>query len=207
MMEELINRSQWSALLSMKLPGKLAQFRMAPTFRGAFSHATDPVRAAVLILMYPSIEGTTSLVFIKRNEYDGPHSGQVSLPGGAWEKGDGSIEHTAIRETREELGIDGDIEILGSLSELHIPVSNFLVSPFVGCMDQTPEFHPDESEVQFVIEIPLMELMDPRNQDSETMARHGQTINAPFYRVGDEKIWGATAMILSEYLQLASKLQ
>ena len=206
-MEELINRDQWSALLSMKLPGKQAQFRMAPTFRGAFSHAADPVRAAVLILMYPSIEGTTSLVFIKRNEYDGPHSGQVSLPGGAWEKGDGSIENTAIRETREELGIDGNIEILGSLSELLIPVSNFLVSPFVGYMDQTPEFYPDESEVQFVIETPLQELMDPRNQDSETMVRHEQTIEAPFYRVGDEKIWGATAMILSEYLQLASTLR
>ena len=206
-MEELINRDQWSALLSMKLPGKQAQFRMAPTGRGSFSHAADPVRAAVLILMYPSNEGTTSLVFIKRNEYDGPHSGQVSLPGGAWEKGDGSIENTAIRETREELGIDGDIEILGSLSELHIPVSNFLVSPFVGYMDQTPEFHPDESEVQFVIETPLQKLMDPRNQDSETMVSHEQTIEAPFYRIGDEKIWGATAMILSEYLQLASTLR
>jgi len=206
-MEELIDRDQWSALLSMKLPGKQAQFRMAPTFRGAFNHDTDPIRAAVLILMYPSIEGTASLVFIKRNEYDGPHSGQVSLPGGVWEKGDGSIQNTAIRETREELGMDGDIEILGSLTELHIQVSNFLVYPFVGYMNQVPEFHPDKSEVQFVIEIPLQELMDPRNQDSETIFKHGKTIEAPFYRVGDEKIWGATAMILSEYLQLASTLR
>ena len=177
---------------------------MAPTFRGVFHHHKDPVRAAVLFLMYPSEKGVPSLVFIKRNEYDGPHSAQVSLPGGAWEEGDGSIQNTALRETREELGIDDDIEILGSLTELLIPVSNFLVFPFVGCIDHTPVFHPDNSEVQFIIETPLIGLLDPRNRDSETIFRHGQSIRAPFYRIGKEKIWGATAMMLSEFLQLAS---
>ena len=179
---------------------------MAPTFRGAFSHEKEPIRAAVLILMYPFNE-KTRLVFIKRNEYDGPHSAQVSLPGGAWEKGDGSLENTAIRETREELGIVDEIEILGALTQLHIPVSNFLVSPFVGCTERTPSFHPDASEVQFIIETPLAELLDPGNLDSERVFRHGESIEAPFYRVGNEKIWGATAMMLSEYLQLASMLQ
>ncbi len=140
-MKELIDRYQWRAALSSKLPGEQAQFEMAPTFRGTFRHDADPFPAAVLFLMYPSTEGATCLVFIKRNEYDGPHSAQVSLPGGAWEKGDGSLVNTAIRETREELGIEADLDIaiLGPMTELLIPVSNYLVTPFVGCLDRTPE--------------------------------------------------------------------
>ena len=205
-MEGTINRKLWREILSSKLPGEQAQLMMAPTIRGVFRHDTDPARAAVLILIYPS-GSTTNLVFIKRNEYDGPHSAQVSFPGGAWEQGDRSLEDTAIRETREELGISDHIEILGSLTELHIPISNFLVSPFVGCTAGKPVFHPDISEVQFVIESPLKVLLDPRNMDSERFFRHDQFIEAPFYRAGEEKIWGATAMILSEFLQLASSLQ
>jgi len=207
LMGELINRIRWRKYLSSHLPGEQAQLKMAPTFRGAFHHDTDPVHAAVLLLMYPSDNGTLSLVFIKRNEYDGPHSAQISFPGGVWEEGDGHIQNTAIRETREELGIGDDIEILGSLTELHIPVSNYLVSPFVGCMDHTPVFYPDDSEVQFVIESTIKELLDPQNRDSETIFRHGQSIRAPFYLAGEEKIWGATAMMLSEFLQLASMQQ
>lgn len=202
-----VNKDRWRELLSSKLPGEPAQSMMAPTFRGAFNHDYDPVPAAVLFLMYPSRAGSTYLVFIKRNEYDGPHSAQVSLPGGAWENEDGFLYNTAIRETREELGIIEEIEILGSLTELHIPVSNFLVSPFVGYTDSTPTFQPDVTEVQFVIEIPIGELLDPQIKDREKVYRHNQVINAPFYRVGSEKIWGATAMMLSEFLQLAAILQ
>ena len=205
-MKGTVNKHLWGKLLSSKLPGEQAQGLMAPTFRGAFNHDKDPIPAAVLFLMYPSCAGTTNLVFIKRNEYDGPHSAQVSLPGGAWEKGDGSLHNTALRETREELGIIEDVEILGSLTVLHIPVSNFLVSPFVGTMDSTPIFNPDISEVQFIIETPIGDLLDPRMKDSGRIFRHDQFIEAPFYRVGNEKIWGATAMMLSEFLQLAAML-
>ena len=204
-MEGAIHQHLWREILSAKLPGEQAQLLMAPAFRGSFIHSNIPVPAAVLFLMYP-FENRTNLVFIKRNAYDGPHSAQVSLPGGAWEEGDRSLKHTAIRETREELGIQDEIEILGALTELHIPVSNFLVSPFVGCTDTTPSFHPDTSEVQYVIEISIRDLLDPGNLDSEKRFHHGQSIEAPFYRVGKEKIWGATAMMLSEFLQLASRL-
>ena len=179
---------------------------MSPTFRGQLSQDKDPVDAAVMALLYPSGR-EPHLVFIKRNAYDGPHSAQISFPGGAREKGDPSLQHTAIRETREELGINGKMEVLGSLTPLYIPVSNFMVYPFVGCMSEAPVFDPDPSEVQYVVEASMETLLDPMNRDSETLFHHEMHIQAPFYRVGKEKIWGATAMILSELLQLATSLR
>jgi 8-oxo-dGTP pyrophosphatase MutT (NUDIX family) len=156
--------------------------------------------------MYP-FRDKSWLVFMKRNEYDGPHSAQVSFPGGAREEKDLSLEWTALRETREELGITDHIEILGSLTGLYIPVSNFRVKPYVGWITDKPAFNPDPSEVQYLIEASLNDLLDPAIRDSETIFRHGKTIEAPYFRVGEEKIWGATAMILSEFLQLASRMQ
>ncbi|MDF1575136.1 MAG: CoA pyrophosphatase [Bacteroidales bacterium] len=204
-MKESLNPEWWRKRLQGPLPGEGAQLRMAPAFRGSFPWQEKPVHAAVLALLYPS-RGDTHLVFIKRNEYDGPHSAQVSFPGGAREAGDLSLEETALRETREETGVTGSIEILGSLTPLHIPVSNYMVYPFLGWMEETPEFDPDPTEVQYLIEVSLKELLDPAHCDSETIRHHDRAINAPFYRVGKDKIWGATAMMLSELLQLTGKL-
>ena len=200
------SKSTWKEILRHKLPGEKAHLRMAPTFRGDPTSMEEAVPAAVLVLFYPS-GGNTHLVLIKRNEYDGPHSAQVSFPGGARETGDNTLEETALRETREEIGVSGTIEILGSLTPLHIPVSNFMVYPFVGWMEKSPVFRPDPTEVQYVIEVNLKELLDPANRDSETLYHHTEPIEAPFYQVGKEKIWGATAMMLSEVLLLATTLQ
>jgi 8-oxo-dGTP pyrophosphatase MutT (NUDIX family) len=204
-MKEPFSREWWLERLQGRLPGEKAQLMMAPTFRGGFPQQDEPARAAVLALLYPS-GGETHLVFMKRNEYDGPHSAQISFPGGAWETKDGSLKNTAIRETREELGIYSGIEILGRLTPLYIPVSHFKVFPFLGWSSCKPLFRPDASEVQYLIEVSLRELLDPENTQSEVMHHHGRSIEAPFYQVGTEKIWGATAMMLSEVLQLAVQL-
>ncbi len=204
-MHELLDVNRWRSALASALPGETAQERMSPNFRGTFEHVAEPVRAAVMILIYPH-KNQLYTVFIKRNEYDGPHSGQVSFPGGATEKGDLSMEATALRETREELGINGEIDILGSLTPLHIPVSNFLVAPVVGWIPVRPDFHPDPSEVQYLIEVPIRSLHAPENVARERIRRHGRIIDTPYYRSGEEKIWGATAMIMSEFLQLAARL-
>lgn len=202
----MFDKSKWIEILSHQLPGEKAHGLMAPTFRGEFTSRENPLLAAVMVLFYGSGK-EIRLVFIKRNEYDGPHSAQVSFPGGAWEAGDHSLEETALRETREELGIDKQIEVLGSLTPLHIPVSNFMVHPFVGWMEEGPVFRPDPTEVQYVIEVSLEKLLDPATRDSELIYHHERPIEAPFYRVEKEKIWGATAMMLSEVLQLAICLQ
>ena len=188
------------------LPGEKGQMGMAPEFRGEEISSGDPKPAAVLILLFPLAENT-GVVFIKRNVYNGPHSSQVSFPGGAWETADGSLEKTALRETREELGIKGEIQMLGSMSPLHIPVSNFLVTPFVGWMDGHPFYRPDPTEVQYVIESNLSVLLNPDNILSEKWEQNKKSIVAPYYRVGDEKIWGATAMMLCEFLQVVSRMQ
>jgi len=202
----MLDKSVWREILYHELPGEKAHLRMAPTFRGSLKQQGEPARAAVLALLCPSGD-EVNLVFIKRNEYDGPHSGQVSFPGGAWEEADGSLENTALRETREELGIMQDIDILGELTPLHIPVSNFMVYPFLGWMERRTEFDPDPSEVQYVIEVSLRELLDPANCQREIIFHHNRQIEAPFYLAGKDKIWGATAMMLSEVLQLASALR
>ncbi len=190
-------------MLGSGLPGERAHRLMAPSMRGEKNPGSSPVPAAVLVLLYPSGR-ETSLVFIKRNAYPGPHSAQVSFPGGRRECSDRSLEETALRETMEELGIDSRIEVLGKLTELHIPVSNFMVTPFIGWLDHSPRFDPDGTEVQYVIEIPLSRLLDPSCRDSEILYHHGTVIETPYFRAGEDKIWGATAMILSEVLELAS---
>ncbi|HER08395.1 MAG TPA: CoA pyrophosphatase [Bacteroides sp.] len=201
----MINKQWWKDILSSPLPGEKAQQRMAPQFREAFIHEADPAGAAVMILMYPA-SGKLFLALIKRNEYPGHHSAQVSFPGGMREAADRSLEETARRETCEELGIPDTMEILGSLTTLYIPVSNFLVTPFVGWLDHRPRFQPDISEVQYIIEVSVETLKDPGNCRTEKMFRHGQQMVTPCYMAGNERIWGATAMILSEYLELVSKM-
>lgn len=205
-MKVTIRLDRWRNVFSTSPPGEEAQQLMAPDFRGSFSHPAEPLDAGVMILLY-TFRDAVYLVLIKRNEYDGHHSGQVSFPGGAFEPGDHTIIQTALRETREELGIDEEIEILGTLTRLHIPVSNFLVHPVVGWAHSRPRFQPDRSEVQYLIETKVGALLDPDSRDAETIFRHGMEIVTPFYKIGKEKVWGATAMILSEFLQLASRLQ
>ncbi len=201
-----IHPEQWKNIFSQSLPGEEAHMKMAPEYRGAYKHTSDPVPAAVLALIYPDQEELW-IVFIKRNTYDGPHSAQLSFPGGAWEPSDESLAHTAIRETREELGVTGEIEILGSLTPLHIPVSNFLVHPFAGWIKERPVFYPEPSEVQYIIEASIGSLLDGSNILTDTWHHHGMPFVAPYYRIGKEKVWGATAMMLCEFLQLAARMQ
>lgn len=188
--------------LSSSLPGKKAQQKMAPSFR-SFKNYADSLRdAAVLILLYPKKDQIYT-VLIKRNVYNGPHSGQISLPGGGCEPADKSLEYTALRETQEEIGINADkISIIGRITELIIPVSNFCVHPYIGWLPDVPSYIPDAKEVQFLMEVKLNQFIDTENIKSTIINKEGQSIFTPYYEINGEMIWGATAMILSEFMEL-----
>lgn len=144
---------------------------------------------------------------MQRTPDKGAHSSQISFPGGKWERTDRDLKATALRETKEEIGIDANrIEILGALSPLYIPVSNFHLFPFLGFMNALPDYFICEAEVQCVIEAPLTFLMNENNRiktDVTSPARPGlvQRVNAWRLPQG-EILWGATAMVTAELIML-----
>jgi 8-oxo-dGTP pyrophosphatase MutT (NUDIX family) len=163
--------------------------------------------SAVLILFYPS-EGQIYIPMIVRPVYKGVHSGQVAFPGGRMEKDDRHYADTALREAFEEIGVKPAIvEILGMLSPLYVPASNYIVYPVVGTTQARPDFVLDPREVAMLIEIPLYELQDVnRIGAKEIIVRDNITIQAPFYDLQGQTVWGASAMILSELLTVLEEI-
>ena len=145
-----------------------------------------------------------------RQEYDGVHAGQVSCPGGRHEPPE-SLGQTALRETYEEIGVPpADVELLGQLTSLYVMPSDFEVHPFVGRYlgDGRPSFIPDTREVAAILEVPLRLLLDPATRAEEEMElRGGLRLPVPFFRVGEHRVWGATAMILSEFVERLREVQ
>lgn len=186
------------------LPGIEAWIAMAPQPRPfhPLPGASEPRQAGVLLILYP-LHSTLHLVLTVRTSNLNHHSGQVSLPGGGWEEGDGSLQQTALREAREEIGIAAEgLELLGPLTPLYVPPSNNLVHPFVAYASQRPAFHPDPKEVAELLDVPLSLLLDPATQRGEDWIWRGAPLHVPFYAVGEHKVWGATAIILAEFLAL-----
>ncbi|KPL12370.1 MAG: hypothetical protein AMS26_18185 [Bacteroides sp. SM23_62] len=187
--------------LKSNLPGNKAQYKMAPELRLENSHGYYR-NAAVMILLYIR-DGSWYTVLMKRPEYAGTHSNQISLPGGKSEDGDADLNETALREIREELGVDDkQIRILGNLSRLHIPVSGIEVLPVVGYYPQKPDFQPDPAEVAYLIEVRMEDLLHPRNTREKFRTLMCKLVRVPYFQIGEEQVWGATAMILSEFLEV-----
>lgn len=190
------------------LPGERAQFNMAPVPRSNAEHSIHPRANAkvngVLILFYPH-NNEIYLPLILRPTYPGVHSGQVALPGGRIEAVDADVVDCALREANEEIGVQPDqVEVLGQLSSLYIGASNNVVYPIVGWTDERPDFCTDEREVAMLIETPLPVLLDPANLRREQRDVRGRLALVPYFLVCDQIVWGATAMILGELLELPS---
>ncbi len=192
------------AQLKKPLPGEQEQFKMAPEFRRTFDFHSPAKEAAVMICLLPG-EQDLQIVFMKRTEYDGPHGGQISFPGGVFETKDPDLVETAIRETREEIGLNCEKpSVLGALTPLYIPVSNTNVTPFVGAYNQDPAFYLDKREVDFLIIASIGELLHPSCKQMEKWTLNGREMMVPFYKVKGNTIWGATAMMLCEFLAVIS---
>jgi 8-oxo-dGTP pyrophosphatase MutT (NUDIX family) len=191
--------------LEHALPGLPAQLRMAPAYpthllrdRSAPPDAKD---AAVLVLFYRHHD---QLYFplTRRTDTLESHRGQISLPGGARE-GEESLKATALRETCEELAACADNWLLlGRLTPLYVSASEYVISPFVAYVAERPEFVPDPVEVAELIETPLALLLNPATVKREEWELRGTRVNVPFYDIMGHKVWGATAMILSELVAL-----
>jgi 8-oxo-dGTP pyrophosphatase MutT (NUDIX family) len=130
------------------------------------------------------------------------HKDEIGFPGGQFEEGEDAVG-AALRETGEEIGVAPDrIDVIGSLTPLFIPPSNFCIYPVVGTAEGPLVFTPEHSEVAEIIEVPLARLMDPASARKEDWTLGGRTVEVPFYAFGPHKIWGATAMVLAEFLAL-----
>jgi len=188
--------------IKLGLPGLEAHKIMAPVARPIenFEEKDYPSakKGAVLILFYPVLE-EIFMVLIKRPSYDGVHGGQVSFPGGKVEETDKDTSFTALRETEEEIGVErSQIKIFGQLSNIYIPPSNFFVYPYLGLMKTKPDFFPDKNEVEYIIETPVNILLDQTNKSTININRKDINFEAPCYLINKHRVWGATAIILSE---------
>ena len=195
--------------LQEPLPGEEAHRKMASSSRLRLSAKPNERtrRSAVLILFYP-YHGSIYLPLILRPQYDGVHAGQMAFPGGRMERNDESLIRTALREAQEEIGIRiTDVKVLGKLTELFIPPSNFFVLPVVGTISYRPDFYPDPREVEQVIEVPFDTLLDDTIVGDTQIEVRGITIDAPFYQIQNHRVWGATAMMIAELLTVIAEAE
>lgn len=198
--------------LQEPLPGREGQITMAPLpvdeERFIQNIRADYRKGAVLMLFYPDFQQQAFLPFIKRPTYTGVHSGQIAFPGGKMEESDADLSVTALRETEEEIGVDAKkIQLLGKLSDLYIPPSNFMVSPFVGYTLEKPEFNPDPEEVVRIINCPVGTILDKSIRKTGTIqGSGGYRLKAPYFDIESEMVWGATAMMLGEFTYLWERM-
>ena len=197
--------------LKKELPGTDVQWQMASSDRylKAFPRIPGPdaQAASVLVLLFPC-HGNVHTLLMQRPEYKGIHGGQISFPGGKKEDHDRDSVETALREAKEETGIDpGSVNITGILTPLFIPVSNMLVTPVLGWTDFKPRYTVHPREVAFLIEADLNRLLDPSTVRTKPMQIRGETIEVKYFAYDDHVIWGATAMIINELLAIIRRGQ
>jgi 8-oxo-dGTP pyrophosphatase MutT (NUDIX family) len=190
--------------LAHPLPGAAAQLRLAPRPQRTWPPGFNPARirdAAGLLLIFP-VDGRAHVVLTVRAATLGRHGGQVSLPGGAWEPGE-TWEQTALREAHEEIALPLDgVRVLGALTPLDIPVSGFRLHPIVAAVNRRPPMRPADGEVASILEVAIDELIDPARLVTKKRVHDGHFLIVPGFHIHGLEIWGATAMVLAEFLIL-----
>jgi len=200
--------------MGLPLPGVAGQEKMAPAPASGHVNRWDMPEhcreAGVLLLLYPggsnNFQKDLHIALIRRPDYPGVHSGQISFPGGRRENNE-TLQSTALRETQEEIGVLPEVlTIIGQLSPLYTPPSNFCIYPFVAFSSARPRFHLDSREVAELVEAPLHLFFDSayRKQEVWNFEKYGRR-RVPFFCILGHKVWGATAMILSEFITLLTR--
>ena len=187
-----------------KLPGLDAQLLMAPPTRKEevelIVKETKFQDSSVLILIFQ--ENNEWFTLLIKRAIDGySHSGQMAFPGGRFENSDINLEKTALRETHEEIGIpESMVQVLGKLSTMYIPVSGHRVIPYVGYMEKLPELVLDKVEVDSTFKIPIKDFQNPKSKKLDKLLPRNRDVDVPYYSIQNQVIWGATAMIIAEFL-------
>ena len=190
--------------LAEDLPGKDAQYKLAPSGRLPIFPQKQVIYGSVLILLYPREK--IHVVLTKRSDYKGVHGGQVSFPGGKSEPDDPDLIYTALREANEEVGINpGDVAILGTLTPLYIPPSNIMVSSVIAFSDKIPDFRINTREVNYVFTPSVDDFLKQDTLKCKTLEIFKEEISVPYFDVNNEEIWGATAMIMNEFLEIVKR--
>ena len=157
--------------------------------------------AAVVLLIYPEQDHQLYTVLTKRPDDLQHHPGQVSLPGGRREPNE-SIEETGLREVEEEIGVRQEtVSLMGSLNPIYVPPSDFTVTPLVGWLDVKPEFVLQQSEVAELIKVPLRHFFDRQHRRKSSVRNDSRQRDVPWFAVKDHQVWGATAIILDDFVQ------
>jgi len=191
--------------LTHPLPGKQAHFKMLPSVRlPEFDPIPEKARKSSVLLLLFENSSKIYTILIQRPEYKGVHSDQISFPGGSYQQSDGTLENTALRETKEEIGLEPNrINIIGSLTDLYIPPSNFRVRPFIAYCAEMNELVPDKHEVKKILPVEINEFAGNKNVRSKKIRiQNGNEFDTLYYDIMGLTIWGATAMILSEFAEL-----
>ncbi len=185
------------------LAHKLMQPRLANGSRIQIKHPNPPKESAVMILLYKK-EDKPYFPLIQRPKYEGVHSGQIGLPGGKKESSDSSLIDTALREMEEEIGVmKNKVDIFGHLTPFYVSASNYNVLPVIGRVDHEPPFIPDHREVEEIIHPSVADLIKANNKkEKEVIARGGIKLLSPYFDLFGKTVWGATAMMLSEFVVL-----
>lgn len=195
--------------LATGLLGWEAQRLMLPLKTDKYQEPhTNSKQAGVSVILYPDVEGVIQAVFIKRPAHPlDKHSGQISFAGGQKEQSDVDLQATALREMEEELGIArGEAQVLGALTSMYVYVSDFYVEPYVVYLDDRPQYLLQASEVDYVIEIPLTRLINQSSVTTDIFVRNTTLKDVPYYDLNGDVLWGATAMITSELIEMVRRL-
>ena len=162
--------------------------------------------SAVLVPIYHK-QGEYYILFTKRTEDVKDHKGQISFPGGAYQEEDRTLIDTALRESAEEIGLmPNDVEVLGELDDTTTVTSSYIISPFVAFIPWPYQFKLNREEAEEIIEIPISALLDKNCLRKETEIIDGETVASYFYHYQGRVIWGATARILNQFLDIFTQV-